>query len=77
MRPVGGVEAPTFHPPRLWPCRFWKRFAECLANALPWVRARGTHCKTAPRLADGEARALPFVVGPWVGSGSRGRSPSR
>ena len=71
------VEAQSFHLPSLWPARFWKRLAECFANALPWVRARGAHCKTALREADGEAIALPFVVGPWVGSGSRGRSPSR
>ena len=73
----GLVEARTFRSPRLWPARLWKRLAECFANALPWVRARGAHCKTAPCEADGEAMALPFVVGPWVGSGSRGRSPSR
>ena len=71
------VEAQSFHLPSLWPARFWKRLAECFANALPWVRARGAHCKTALREADGEAMALPFVVGPWVGSGSRERSPSR
>ncbi len=28
------------------PARLWKRFAECFANAPPWVRARGAHCKT-------------------------------
>ena len=71
------VEAQSFHLPSLWPARFWKRLAECFANALPWVRARGAHCTTALREADGEAMALPFMVGPWVGSGSRGRSPSR
>ena len=71
------VEAPSFRLPRSWPARFWKRLTKCLAIALPWVRARGAHCKTASRLADGEAIALPFVVGTRMGSGSRGRSPSR
>ena len=48
----------------LWPARLWKRFAECFANAPPLVRARGAHCKTAPRSADGEANAFPFAARP-------------
>ena len=46
------------------PHRFWKRFAKCLAIALPLGRAQGAPCKTTPRSADGEAIALPFAAGP-------------
>ena len=58
------MEARAFHSPGLWPRRFWKRLAKCLAIAVTWGRARGAPCKTAPRSAIGEAMALPFVAGP-------------
>ena len=32
--------SPTFRPPRLWPARLWKRFAECFAIAPPWAGER-------------------------------------
>ena len=70
----------SFHKPVGMKGLLWKRspfthrgcdrrvFGSALPSALPiappLVRARGAHCKTAPRLADGEAIALPFVAGP-------------
>ena len=51
----------TFHPPRLWPARLWKRFTKCLANALPWVRARGAHCKTVCTRAMSKPMSVPLA----------------
>ena len=48
-------------PPRLWPARLWKRFAMCLANVLPWVRARGAHCKTVCTRAMSKPMSVPLA----------------
>ena len=45
------------------PARFWKRFAKCLANAPPWVRARGAHCKTVCTRSVSNPFALPLARG--------------
>ena len=50
-------------PPRLWPARFWKRFAKCFANAPPWVRARGAHCKTVCTRSVSNPSARPLARG--------------
>ena len=57
----------TFHPPRLWPARLWKRLAVCLTNALPWVRARGAHCKTVCTRSVSNLLTLPLARCRWCG----------
>ena len=53
----------TFRSPRLWPARFWKRLAECFANALPLVRARGAHCKTVCTRSVSNPLTMPLARG--------------
>ena len=51
------------------PARLWKRVALCFAIALPWVRARGAHCKTVCTRSTCKTFAVPLA------RGLRGPSP--
>ncbi len=60
------MESQTFPLPGLWPGAFVETLGQLLDNSPALVRARGAHGKTAPRLAEGEAIALPFEAEPFL-----------